>query len=79
MIGPALPLSPAESDALAGEGTLGPALAAHSWAFVYCEHGAFRGDDWHEHTHDTDIRTHVIYAIQRKHPDYMNDCVLVLR
>lgn len=71
------PLTLGEREALAGDGSLGAALAAHALRFVFCEHGAFRGDDWHEHTHDVTARDHAIYAIER-HADYVEDCVLVL-
>ena len=72
---PPRPLSVDEHNALAGEGTIAAALAAHSWRFVYCEHGTFAGRDWHEHTHDADVRAHDIYAVERP-ADYVEDCIV---
>jgi hypothetical protein len=74
---PARPLSVDENNALAGEGTIAAALAAHSWRFVTCEHGTFAGDKWHEHTHHADLRTHDIYYIERP-ANYIEDCILTL-
>lgn len=81
-LSPARPLSVGEWNFLAGEGTLGAALAGLGIRFVYCDHGAIRGDEWHEHTHqynqlgpDGDD----VWAIERP-ANYVEDedCLLIL-
>lgn len=74
---PAHGLTPAEREALAGDGSVSAALAAHGWRSVYCQHGTFAGDAWHEHTHDAPMPAHRILAIERL-PNYTEDCVLIL-